>query len=148
MRVIVEVCIDLLFLLLLTLQFKLFLCELDWNLLDRNFAFFRLRALFAFRALNDRLLLLLLSFLALTFDDFSFALCCFSGLTTLFNWCHSSILGRFVPLSIFFLLTKSLFLCFDFLFAELIDIDVRFLVLGSGRVFVGHVHRTCSLGRG
>ena len=148
MRVIVEVCIDLLFLLLLTLQFKLFLCELDWNLLDRNFAFFRLRALFAFRALNDRLLLLLLSFLALTFDDFSFALCCFGRLATLFVRCHSGILGRFVPLSIFFLLTKSLFLCFDFLFTELIDIDVRFLVLGSGRVFVGHVHRTCSLGRG
>ena len=89
--VVLEVCVDRFFLLLLTLQLKLFFCELDGSFLSRHFSFLRLGALLAFRALNDRLFLL--SFLALTFDNFSFALCPFNRLSTFFVWCHGGILG-------------------------------------------------------
>ena len=143
--VVLEVCVDRFFLFLLTLQLKLFFCELDGSFLSRHFPFLGLGALLAFRALNDRLFLL--SFLALTFDNFSFALCPFNRLSTFFVWCHGGILGCFISLGIFFLFTKSLLLSLDFLFAELIDINVRFLVLRSGRVFVGHVHRAGRFGR-
>ena len=90
---------------------------------------------FTFGALSN--LLLFLSFL--TLGVFGFAL--FTFRSTLFIWCSCGILGCLVVSCSLVLLLQSLFLSSDFLLVELIDVNVRFLVLRSGRVFVWHVHR-------